>query len=432
MREKAGYKNKNAKSRDLLFFIFSLATSCWLLVTSFADAKVYIDVTSPGVRKLPIAVQNFVGNKDISDIVKGDLDFTGLFTCIDEAAQVERPDQTFNPAGWMGIGVEFVVKGRVTASGKGLYVTISAYDVSDGREVLKKEYSSPPGLLRQLSHSVANDIYAALTGQQGIFRTKIAFVGEKGGKRELYLMDWDGYHTQGLNVTGSILLAPHWTSDKSKLLYSSERSRKWGLYILDMNTMKERLIVMLRGLNIAGNFFPGNKEFIFTSSKDGSPDIYIADSASIMGRKIISSPWIDVSPTVSPDGNSIAFVSNRSGGPQIYIADKNGNGIRRITFQGSYNTAPAWSPRGDRIVYTGMLGGKNQIFIVKPDGTGPAQLTDKGNNEDPCFSPDGRYIVFSSTMDGTKGLYIMRSSGEGLMRITPKGFPASRASWSPL
>ncbi|HEX8948660.1 MAG TPA: Tol-Pal system beta propeller repeat protein TolB [Dissulfurispiraceae bacterium] len=405
-----------------------------LLVTGFARAegKVYIDVTSPDFRKLPVAIQSFTGGKEISDTIKDDLDFTGFFSCIDDAAQIERPDQAFSPANWTGLGVEFVVKGRATQTANGLDLVISAYDVSAGKETLRKAYTATPGLQRQLAHTVANDIYSLLTGQQGIFRTQIAFVGEKAGKSEIYLMDWDGHNIQGLGVTGSILLAPHWASDKSHLLYSAERFRQWGLYLLDTRARKERLIVMLRGLNIAGNFLPGNKEFIFTSSKDGNPDIYIANIKTIMGRKIISTPWIDVSPSVSPDGSSIVFVSNRSGTPQIYISDMDGSGVRRITFQGSYNTAPSWSPRADRIVFTSMIGGKNQICLIKLDGSEFTQLTDRGNNEDPSFSPDGRYIVFTSNMDGKKGLYIMRSNGEGARRITPKGLIANKAGWSPL
>lgn len=424
-------RKRNAQLKSVLLLPVLLALYS-LLINASADAKVYIDITSPGFRKVPIAVQNFVGNREVSDIIKTDLSFTGLFNCIDESAQIERPDHPFSPAGWYGIGVEFVVKGRVVMTGKSLAVTVSAYDVSEGKEVLKKEYSAPHSLLRQLSHSISNDIYMMITGHHGVFRTKIAFVGEKGGKSELYLIDWDGHSMQELGVAGSILLSPRWASDMSSLLYSAERYRQWGLYLLDMNSMKEKLIVMLRGLNIAGNFFPGNREFLFTSSKDGNPDIYVADIVSIMGRKIISSPWIDVSPTVSFDGNSIAFVSSRSGSPQIYIADRDGNDARRLTYNGSYNTSPAWSPSGDRIAFSSMIGGKNQIFLIKPDGTGLVQLTDRGNNEDPSFSPDGRYMVFTSNMDGTKGLYIMRSNGEGAMRITPRGLSASKASWSPM
>ncbi len=426
-------KNHNRLASHLLIFlsfILFLLTFHFSLFTSHAE-KVYIDITSPGVKRLPIAVQVFTDGKEISDIVKDDLTFTGLFDCIDEAAHIERPEQPFNPNNWKGLGVELVVKGRVV-KGRDLSVTVSVYDVSASKEVLSKEYSGAAELSRPLSHSIANDIYKILTGQNGIFRTRIAFVGEREGKKELYLMDWDGHRMQGLGVTGGILLSPRWSSDGTKIIYSAERNRSWDIYLLDMNTMREKNIVRLSGLNMAGNFFPNNKEFVFSSSKDGKSNIHVGDVSSMKGWKLISSPWIDVSPSVSPDGNYILFVSNRSGSPQIYISDKEGNGIRRLTFEGSYNTSPVWSPKGDRIVFVRMLGAKNQILMMKPDGTGLSQLTDKGNNEEPSFSPDGRYIAFTSDRDGTKGIYLMRINGEGQIRITLKGFKATSSSWSPM
>src|SRR5208283_1597972 len=254
--------------------------------------------------------------------------------------QIERPDQPFNAASWQGLGAELVVKGRVSffAAGKFL-VTVSAYDVSDGREVLKKEYSAATDLTRLLAHSIANDIYTVLTGQQGIFKTKIAFIADKRGKKELELMDWDGHRMQETGITSGILLTPHWSSDKAKLLYSAERQRQWGIYLLDINTMKERTLLLTNGLNLAGNFFPNNYQFVFTASKDLNSGIYTANLGSLRSTKIISSPWIDVSPSVSPDGKSIVFVSNRSGNPQIYLADRDGYGMSRLTFQGNYNTS---------------------------------------------------------------------------------------------
>ena len=410
-----------------LLFGFSLAPS-----PAFAE-KVYIDITSPGLKMLPIAVQDFPGNKQISDIVKDDLDFTGLFNCLDDSVQIERPDQPFNAASWLGLGAELVVKGRVSFfTANNFLVTVSAYDVSDGREMLKKEYASTTELARTLAHSIANDIYTVLTGQQGIFKTRIAFIADKRGEKELELMDWDGHRVQGTGITSGILMTPHWSPDKTKLLYSAERRRQWGIYLLDIAAMKERGLILMNGLNIAGNFFPDSHEFVFTSSKDLNYGIYVANLGNIHGRKIISSPWIDVSPSVSPDGKSIVFVSNRSGHPQIYIADRDGYALGRLTFQGSYNTSPAWSPKGDKIAYTSMMGGKNQICVIKADGTGLTQLTDRGNNENPSFSPDGRYLTFTSNMDGPKGIYLMRINGEGIVRITPKNLKALNSSWSPM
>ncbi len=412
-----------------IVFIF-LFTIHFSQLTVFAE-KFYIDITSPGLRRLPIAVQNFIGEKEVSDIVKDDLKFTGIFAPIDDEAQIERPEHAFNPNNWRGLGVELVVKGRVAKDSKGMSVIVSAYDVSEGREIFKKEYSASSGLLRTVSHSISNDIYKILTGQKGMFRTKIGFAGERDGRKELYLMDWDGHRIRGLGVTGGILLAPRWSTDGAKLIYSAERNRSWDIYVLDIDSMKEKNIVMLKGLNMAGNFFPNNREFVFTSSNDGKSNIYAGDIAGMKGWKIISSPWIDVSPAVSPDGRSLTFVSNRSGTPQIYVSDRDGFGIKRLTFEGSYNTSPVWSPDGESIAFSGMSGGKNQIFIMKRDGSGLTRLTDKGNNEEPSFSPDGRYIAFSSDRDGTKGIYLMRTNGDGQMRITPKGIKAASPGWGP-
>lgn len=428
-------KSQKSEKKRLLFFIVCVLCSAFCVLNFTHAEKVYIDITSPGIRKLPIAVQGFISGNEISDIVKNDLTFTGLFDCIDEAAHIEKPEQAFNPNNWKGLGVEIVVKGRAIKD-KGLSVIVSIYDVSDAREVLRKEYSGSSDLLRPISHSIANDIYKILTGQSGIFRTRIAFVGQgsKGKGQEnpgLYLMDWDGHRMHGLGLTGGILLSPRWSSDGTRMLYSAERNRSWDIYLLDMNTMREKNIVRLNGLNMSGNFFPNNKEFVFSSSKDGKSNIYIGDILGMKGWKLLSSPWIDVSPAVSPDGNNVLFVSNRSGSPQIYIADRDGSGIRRLTLEGSYNTSPVWSPRGDRIAFVRMINGKNQIITMKPDGTGVMQLTDRGNNEDPSFSPDGRYIAFTSDRDGSKGIYLMRSNGEEQKRVTPKGFKATSPSWSP-
>jgi TolB protein len=429
-RQKTGYKH--------LFFIFCFLfclapSACCLLPAPASAEKIYIDITSPGLKRLPIAVQDFPGKKEISDIVKDDLTFTGLFNCLDDSVQIERPDQPFNAVSWLGLGVELVVKGRVSvfAADKFL-VSVSAYDVSDGKEVLKKEYASTTEMTRQLAHSVANDIYTVLTGQQGIFKTKIAFIADKKGEKELYLMDWDGQRMQGSGITAGILMTPHWSPDKTKLLYSAERQRQWGIYLLDISNMKERNLMLMNGLNIAGNFFPNNYQFVFATSRDVNSGIYIADLSHAGGRKIISSPWIDVSASISPDGKSIVFVSNRSGNPQIYIADRDGYGVTRLTFQGNYNTSPVWSPQGDKIAYASMIGGKNQIYVIKTDGTGPTQLTDRGNNESPSFSPDGRYLTFTSTIDGSKGVYLMRINGDGMSRITPKGLKTLNPSWSPM
>jgi TolB protein len=424
-------KRLKVKSKKLKVLVVILLSTVYCLLSTLAQAKIYIDISSPAFRKLPIAIQEFAGpfGREISDIIKDDLEFSGLFGYIDRAAYIENPSQPFNPKNWTPIGVEAVVKGFVR-EGKELVVTASLYDVVEGKEILRKEYKSGKELLRPLSHTIANDIYQTLTGEPGIFRSRTAFIGDEKGVRALYLMDWDGNRISGMGLKANIMLSPRWSRDGSKLIYSAERNRQWGIYLLDFTKMNERKIFSSKGTNIGGDFLTDKSEIIVSSSKDGSPDLYSVNINNQHVTKLTSSHGIEVSPAVSPDSGHVAFVSDRGGSPQIYIMRRDGSDVRRITFEGSYNTSPSWSPKGDKIVFAGRRGG-NQIFVINPDGTGLIQLTSQGNNEDPSFSPDGRYITFSSDRDGVKGIFIMRANGEAQKRITPKNMKAHSPRWSP-
>jgi TolB protein len=429
-------KRENRNQKKIRFFFYLLFSFLILhsdiCVLASADAKVYIDITSPNIRKMPIAIYDFQGHSgaEIAEIIRKDLTFTGLFRCVDKSSYIESLSQRFDPKNWTPLGIEAVVKGNVMGE-KTLTVTLTLYDPFEGKEILNKQYQSEKELLRQLAHGIANDIYTALTGERGIFRTKIAFVGEEKAEKDIYVLDWDGHRSRRLGLKGSLLLSPHWSPDGSKIIYSSQQGRQWGIYLLDFLRMTEKRLFVSTGINMAGDFFPKGSEFVFSSSKGGTPDLYLFSVDDNSTKKITSTYGIEVSPAVSPDGNYIAFVSDRGGSPQIYSMRADGSEVKRVTFKGSYNTSPNWSPSGDRIVFSGRLGGKNQIFTVKPDGSDLMELTDSGNNEDPSFSPDGRYITFSSDRDGLKGIYIMRTNGESQTRLTPKNVKAFGPRWSP-
>lgn len=416
------------------FLGFILAAVALLMPFSVREAlgRIYIDITSPR-QQVIIAVSEFDGvhGAELSNIVSDDLGYTGFFVPIERAAFIEKPGQRFNAGNWSVLGAELVVKGKARKSRGTLSVMVTVYDVFDGSKLLKKLYRADEKLLRPMAHSISNDIYKAVTGQDGVFRTKIAYIVKRKNQHELHIMDWDGHRARALGIRSSLIVTPHWSDDGMKLLYSAERNRRWNIYLLDFDDGIERTVFRKEGTNIAGDFFPGGREFALSSSMDGTPDIYIYDLKRSKLKRVTSLRGIAVSPAVSPDGRKIAFVSDRGGSPQIYSTDKIGYNMTRITYSGFYNTSPTWSPRGDRLAFSGRHEGKNQIFTVKPDGTGLMMLTDTGNNENPSFSPDGRFIAFTSDRDGSKGIWLMRSNGEAQKRITPRGLDASGPSWSP-
>jgi TolB protein len=427
---KIKFKIQNPKSKAALIILLSW---CIFYFTFFiAEAKVYIDISSPASTRLPIAVQEFPGPSggEITDIIRNDLDYTGLFMLINKSAYVEDPSQQFNPKNWTPLGVEAVVKGSV-GEGKELVVIASCYDVFEGKEIFRKEYKAEKHLLRPLAHSIANDIYFSLTGDSGMFRSRIAYVAEEKGEKALSIMDWDGNRVTKTGLKAPILMSPRWSRDGTKIVYSAEKNRQWGIYLLNFSSMKADKIFFSQGTNIAGDFTSDGDELFFSSSKEGTPDLYSLTLKNSRLKKLTSSYGINVSPAVSPDSGYIAFVSDRGGSPQIYIMRRDGSDVKRITFEGSYNTSPCWSPKGDKIIFAGRRG-TNQIFMVNPDGTGLTQLTSQGNNEDPSFSSDGRYITFTSDREGGKGIYIMRANGENQKRITPRNLKAYAPRWAPM
>jgi TolB protein len=412
-RSRLGESPEATKLKIFVFISSFLIINFSLLTPS--HSKVYIDITSPAFRKLPISI-SYTGPeeaKEIAGIVENDLDFTGIFYPID-------PDI---------LGAEIKVKINVEVSEK-IKADAIVFDLVENKEVLIKRYTAPKKILRALAHSISNDIFKVVTGKKGIFRTKLAHTVSSSNKKWLYLTDWDGYNpvrivSKGLSVSHS------WSHDGWYMIYSSERGKRWGIYLLNLRNYRETLLFSSKGLNLVGGVSPDNR-IAFSSSKDGSPEIYVMNINGSSSKKITKSFGIDVSPVFSPDGSQIAFVSDRGGSPQIYIMDSAGRKLRRLTFQGSYNTSPVWSPDGKWIAYVGRKNGKNQIFVIKSDSTNLRQLTDKGNNENPTFSPDGMFIAFDSDRDGSKGIYLMSINSERQKRITPKGMKAMNPKWSPI
>ncbi len=405
-------KIKSLKLRILISVFVFLTINFSLLTPS--HSKVYIDITSPALRKLPISI-SYTGPgeaKEIAEIVKNDLDFTGIFYLID-------PDI---------LGAEIKVKINVGVSEE-IKADVVVFDLIRNKELLSKRYTASKKILRKLAHSISNGIFKEVTGREGIFRTKLAYIVSSSDKKWLYIMDWDGYNSLRV-VTKGLSLSHSWSPDGHYIIYSSERKRRWGIYLLDLRNYRETVLFSAKGLNLVGRVSPDNR-IAFSSSKDGSPEIYVMNINGSGSKKLTKSFGIDVSPVFSPDGSQIAFVSDRGGSPQIYIMDSTGRRLRRLTFEGSYNTSPAWSPDDKWIAFVGRKNGKNQIFMIKFDGTDLRQLTDNGNNENPTFSPEGMFIAFDSDRDGSKGIYLMRINGEGQKRITPKNIKAMNPKWSP-
>jgi TolB protein len=431
----------------------TLFASVLILLTLFLahplSAKIYIDIRSPSFRKFPIAISTFQSlapthgdmqlGERASEILKNDLDLSGFFFLITPPGSIgkESPPAGGDPSPkpgegrpatgaesldfqpWANLGAEALVAGALSFRDGSLTMEARLYDVVKKEMIVGKRYIGEITDLSRMVHRFADEIIFALTGEQGFFQTKIVFVSQVGGFKELYIMDFDGRNVLPLTNHKSICLSPRVSPDGTQVVFTSYKFGNPDLFLRDLRTGEEKRIASYPGLNISPAWSPDGKRIALTLSKDGNPEIYTMNPDGTGLTRITNHPAIDVSPTWSPDGQRIAFVSSRGGNPQIYVMQANGRNVQRLTFEGNYNTHPSWSPRGERIAFDATMGGGRNICIMNSDGSDLRILTaNMGSCEMPSWSPDGRHLVFSATRDGEPRIFLMNAEGTRIKRLT--------------
>lgn len=407
-----------------------------------AGAQIWIDINAPSIQKVKIAIPDFynasggTGTSELATalpaIVTHDLELSGYFLSMDKSAFLEKPSvlpENIQFKEWSVIGADLLLKGGYTVLGQSLEIDARLYDVYRGRLIMGKRFLGKMDKRRYLMHRVSNAVIYALTGHPGMCLSKLAYVGNATGHKEIYVSDYDGEGQQRMTFDNSIALFPRWSPSGNKILFNSFREGRSMLYLKDLVSGKIRKVSGRKGLNLGGGWSPDGKKIALTMSFDGEPDIYLIDLNGKILKRVTKDWAIDVSPCFSPDGKKIVFVSNRSGSPQLYVKDLAQGTEQRVTFEGNYNTSPGWSAL-NKIVYCSMGGGRMDICTIDPDGGNFRKLTEyQANNEDPCWSPDGRYIAFSSNRNGGYHLYLMNANGQNQNMITSSPGEQFSPSW---
>ncbi len=413
-----------------------------------AHGKVYIDIDSPSFQKFPIAIADFkplrsgteTGDLPVwfADTLGRDLLMSGYFSVIDRKAFLEDPSQAgitgegTRFTDWVTIGAEYLIKGGFQTDGRQFVTEFRLFDVVKGELVVGKKYFGTPDDKNRMVVQFANEVLLALTGEAGLFDTRIAFVRKNNNAQDLYTINFDGSDLRRITSYNSLTLSPRWSPDGRQVAFTSFKEGNPDIYLQDLDGGKTQRITTYPGLNLPGSWSRDGKRLLVTLSRDGNQEIYDMTVASRLLQRLTREFSIDVSPVRSPDESKIAFVSNRGGSPQIFIMDADGGNVRRLTLEGNYNTSPAWSPKGKKIAYEGSVNGRFQIFVIGEEGGTPQQLTFGGSDhESPAWSPDGRYLAYSVRGYGRSRIEIMNADGQN-PRVLHEGNDGCQSpSWSP-
>lgn len=317
-------------------------------------------------------------------------------------------------------------------SGDKVSAQVKLSNAAGAEAVFERFYRQDASWLRALAHRISDDVVKAATGREGIARTRLAFVNDQTGRKEIYLMDYDGEGVKRLTDDRSIDLLPRLSMDGRRLAYTSYKDGNPDVFLLDLETGRASMLSDEQGLNIAGGFSPDGAKLLLTLSRGKSPNLYLKDLATGKLERLTSHFGADSTPTFSPDARQAAFVSDRSGNPQIYVLDLATRRTRRLSNL-NWCDAPAWSPTGEWIAFSGRAHSKDKmdIFLVDVTGSQIRQLTrGEGSNEDPAWSPDGRLLAFSSTREGRPQIFMMDADGSAPRKAAEIPGASSTPHWA--
>jgi TolB protein len=368
--------------------------------------------------------------------MRRDLALPGRFNLLDPRgflADLQREQMDIRPDDWTRVGAQGVIKTRVV--GRGGRVTLDArfYEpaVRGAQPTLEKTYQGAAGKLDDLVHRWCDDLVENLTGEKGVFRTKIVYARPGRRTQDLMMVDASGGRPHVLVSNQSQNLLPAWAPTGDRIAYTSLLWRNPDQFILPLGDGRAQRVSKRPGLNSGGAFSPDGSRMVLTLSKDGNAEMYLISAADgSVQRRLTNHEGIDTSPALSRDGSELAFVSNRHGTPQIWVMPAGGGEARRVTLQGRYNQSPRWNPRpGTRqLAFTGQdERGRFDVFVLDLETGKTTRVTqNQGDNWEPTWAPNGRLLAFKS---GRGGLWVATPQGAHQVQIV-KG-AAETPAWSP-
>jgi TolB protein len=409
-----------------------------LLAARLAAAQLSIEITGAGAQRIPIAIVPFPGEASLpgglTPIVRADLERSGLFRALELPPMAQPPTEvtTINYAEWRSRLADAVLVGSVVARADGRFeARFRLYDTVKQAPLGGIAYTLSRDQLRATAHRIADFVYEKLTGERGVFSTRIAYVAKKGNRYELAIADADGAGEETALASFEPIISPAWSPDGRRLAYVSFENKKPVVYVHSLLDGKRQVVANFRGSNSAPAWSPDSRTLAVTLSREGGSQIFLINPDGSNVRRLTSSSAIDTEPRFSPDGQSIYFTSDRGGSPQVYRLSLAGGEPQRVTFEGSYNVSPRLSPDGKMLAYITRNGGRFQVALLDLANKQVQIITDSDRDESPSFAPNGRMILLATVLGGRGVLSAVSSDGRIKQRLSISSGDVREPAWGP-
>jgi TolB protein len=413
---------------------FTAAAAALLGAPAWAQFRV--EISGVGATQIPIAIARFRdeerSSQAVSAIVRADLERSGAFRIVDAPAVVDEAAQPAM-AEWRTRATDALVGGSVMRLADGRFdVRFKLWDVVKGADLGGQSNAVDAADLRLAAHRIADYVYEKLTGEKGVFSTRIAYVTRGGGRYTLRVADADGEGGQVALNSPEPIISPAWSPDGRELAYVSFESQKAVVYTQEVASGRRRAIANFRGSNSAPAWSPDGQTLALTLSREGGSQLYAMNRSGEGVRRLTNTSAIDTEPAFSPDGRTLYFVSDRGGSPQIYRMPAAGGAAERVTFAGSYNISPAISADGRTLAYVARQGNAFKLQTLDlAAGASPVTLTDTSDDESPSFAPNGRLLIYATRAGGRDVLMTTTLDGKIKARLVSTTADVREPVWGP-
>lgn len=413
------------------------AAGAALVAVPSAFAQFKVEIAGVGATQLPIAVAKFRdedrSGQAISAIIRADLERSGAFRIVDNSAALDETSQP-SMGEWRSRAADALAAGSVARLADGRFdIRFKLWDVVKGSELGGQSNAVEAGDLRLAAHRIADFIYEKLTGEKGVFSTRIAYVARVGPRHTLRVADADGENGQVALNSSQPIISPSWSPNGKELAYVSFERQKAVVFVHTVATGERRAIADFRGSNSAPAWSPDGQYLAVTLSRDGGSQLFFIGRDGSNPRRITTSQAIDTEAQFSADGRYLYFTSDRGGAPQVYRMSVSGGRVERITFSGGYNISPAVSPDGRTLAYIARSGNAFRLSTLdlSSPGAQPVPITDTPDDEHPSFAPNGRLLIYATRAQGRSVLMTTTLDGKIKARLPSQTADLREPVWGP-
>jgi TolB protein len=412
----------------------------FLLLPIIAKAELTVEVVGGAAQQIPIAIVPFsvqasptqIAQDNISTVIGADLRLSGLFRVLETRGVTSQPHtlSEVKYSDWASIQAQALTIGTVESlPGNRLKISFRLLDVLKQNQLLAMEFNITPAQQRATAHRIADMIYEKLTGEKGVFATRITYVNKENGRYSLQVADADGFNAQTVVSSKEPLISPSWSPDGTKLAYVSFEKKKPVIFVQSLVSGQRIVLANFKGNNSAPTWSPDGTKLAIVLTYSANSQIYVINADGTGLQQISFSNGIDTEPEWSPDGASIYFTSNRGGGPQIYRMLASGGDAKRVTFEGAYNVSPHLSTDGKLMTFIKQTPAGFKV-AVQDLATGQVQtLSDTSQDESPSFAPNGRMILYATSIGGKGSLAAVSVDGRVKQRLKDTGGDVREPSW---